>query len=96
MRESDLQRRIIEALEREGAYVVRVTVAGRAGVPDLICCHSGRFIAFEVKTPTGRVSKAQAHEAARITAAGGAGFVVRSVADAVACLRSEVSERYET
>ncbi len=92
--ESRLQRQIIAALEAEGYYVCNVVVAGRAGTADLLVCAKGRFIALEVKTPAGRVSPLQVLENKRVLAAGGAGFVVRSVGDALACVRSEVSERY--
>ena len=51
MREQDIQRKIIKWLESEGAYVVKVVSATKAGVPDIICCYKSRFIAIEVKTP---------------------------------------------
>ena len=51
MKEQDIQRKIIKWLEGEGAYVVKIVSATKAGVPDIICCYQGRFIAIEVKTP---------------------------------------------
>lgn len=47
---------------------------------------TGRFIAAEVKTPTGRVSPQQAAFLAAVERNGGAGAVVRSVAEAVQLL----------
>lgn len=32
---------------------------GTAGLPDIICCINGRFIAFEVKTESGKLTKLQ-------------------------------------
>ena len=32
---------------------------GTAGIPDIIACIGGRFVAFEVKTPTGKLTKLQ-------------------------------------
>jgi hypothetical protein len=32
---------------------------GTAGLPDIICCIGGRFMAFEVKTPSGKLTKLQ-------------------------------------
>ena len=52
-----------------------------AGVPDVICCLDGRFFAFEVKTPDGRVTRLQEHTIDKIKVAGGRAFVVRSVED---------------
>ena len=59
---------------------------GTAGVPDVICCLDGRFFAFEVKTPEGRLTKLQEHTIQRIKDAGGHAFVVRSVDDVKAVL----------
>lgn len=59
---------------------------GTAGVPDVICCLDGRFFAFEVKTPEGRLTNLQEHTIQRIKDAGGHAFVVRSVDDVKAVL----------
>jgi len=59
---------------------------GTAGAADVICCLDGRFFAFEVKTPDGRLSKLQEHTIKRIKDAGGHAFVVRSVDDVKAVL----------
>ena len=50
-----------------------------AGIPDIICCYRGRFVAFEVKTATGRPSKLQEIAISKIKAAKGEAFIVRSV-----------------
>jgi hypothetical protein len=55
---------------------------GVAGLPDIICCINGRFVAFEVKTENGRLSKLQELAIAKIQAAGGAAYKVTSVAEA--------------
>jgi len=52
---------------------------GTAGLPDVICCINGMFIAFEVKTITGRLSKLQAATIKRIWEAHGRAFKVTSV-----------------
>jgi hypothetical protein len=52
---------------------------GTAGLPDIICCYRGRFVAFEVKTETGRPSKLQEITIQRIKAAKGVACIVRSV-----------------
>jgi hypothetical protein len=54
---------------------------GTAGLPDLICCIGGRFVAFEVKTPTGRLTKLQSITIAKINAAKGKAFMVQSVVE---------------
>ena len=49
---------------------------GTAGLPDIICCCNGRFVAFEVKTPEGRLSKLQEVTIQRIKDAKGKAFKV--------------------
>ena len=44
---------------------------GTAGVPDLICCYKGRFIALEVKTPDGKPTALQDATIKKIREAGG-------------------------
>jgi hypothetical protein len=52
---------------------------GTSGLPDILCCINGRFVAFEVKTPVGRLSKLQELAIAKIRAAGGEAHKVTSV-----------------
>ena len=52
---------------------------GTAGLPDIIACVNGRFIAFEVKTPSGSLSKIQDITLQRINEAKGHAFKVTSV-----------------
>lgn len=54
-------------------------IYGTAGIPDIICCYRGAFIAFEVKTQKGRATELQKATIARINAAGGTAVIVRSV-----------------
>ena len=55
---------------------------GQAGIPDIIVCLNGRFIAFEVKTEKGKTTVLQAITLNKIRKAGGTAEVVRSVEDA--------------
>lgn len=52
---------------------------GQAGIPDIIICLDGRFIALEVKTAKGKVSILQQVTLRKIKNAGGIAEVVRSV-----------------
>ncbi|GHU82192.1 hypothetical protein FACS1894196_0110 [Clostridia bacterium] len=52
---------------------------GTAGLPDIICCINGRFVAFEVKTPAGKLTKLQEIAMAKINAANGSAYKVTSV-----------------
>lgn len=52
---------------------------GTAGIPDIIACVNGRFIAFEIKTPSGKTTKLQEATIRKILNAGGVAAVVHSV-----------------
>jgi len=54
---------------------------GTAGLPDIICCVNGRFVAFEVKTPSGKLTKLQESTITKINAAKGNAYKVTSVED---------------
>lgn len=53
------------------------------GLPDLIGCYRGYFIAMEVKKPGGKATPLQAFTMQRITAAGGYATVIHSFEEAV-------------
>jgi len=69
-----------------GTTVQRVRYGLAPGSADLIGICGGRFIAIEVKTPTGRVSPDQATWLECVRRAGGFAAVVRSVEDARAAI----------
>ena len=81
MKEQDIQKKIIAYLEELGAYVVKVVSATKAGVPDLLVCYEGKFIAIEVKKPETRnnVSALQSYNLSKIENAGGYSLVAWSV-----------------
>ena len=52
---------------------------GTAGLPDIICCIGGKFVAFEVKTPSGKLTKLQETTLNRIQRAKGIAYKVTSL-----------------
>ena len=52
---------------------------GTAGLPDIICCIGGRFVALEVKTPTGKLTKLQEITLTKIKNAKGKAYKVTSL-----------------
>ena len=52
---------------------------GTAGLPDVICCIGGRFVAFEVKTPGNRLTKLQENTITKIKESKGEAFKVVGV-----------------
>lgn len=54
---------------------------GTAGIPDIICCIQGYFIAFEVKTSVGRLTVLQQKTINKINTAKGKAYKVTGVQD---------------
>lgn len=80
MTESQFKSRVIKFLLDNEIYHIKYWGGGhftRAGVPDIITCVNGYFIAIELKTETGRVSKLQEYNLEEIRRAGGAAMVLR-------------------
>jgi hypothetical protein len=61
---------------------------GVAGVPDIVCCIGGRFVAFEVKTPTGKLTKLQEITIRKINDAKGQAHKVTSVTEVQAIIKT--------
>jgi hypothetical protein len=49
---------------------------GRAGIPDIVACHSGKFIGIECKAGDNKPTALQERELNRILNAGGEAFVI--------------------
>jgi len=83
MTEQAIQKKIINYLEKNGAYVVKVISASKIGVPDLLVCINGTFVGIEVKKPTtlNTVSSLQRYNLKKIRECGGISFVASSIDD---------------
>lgn len=81
--EAVVQTKIIKHLTSKGAYVVKVITASKAGIPDLLVCYNGLFIAIEVKAPgkLSNTSKLQDYNLEQVRASGGRTLVVDNLAD---------------
>lgn len=81
MTEQDYQRKITKYLESKGAYVAKVIVGNKKGIPDILACYKGKFIAVEVKTPRtiNNTSKLQDYNLKKINDSGGYALVAWSI-----------------
>jgi Holliday junction resolvase len=60
MKESQIQSKKIKELEAQGYYVLKLTKTNKNGIPDIIAIPKGSDVEFyEVKGPTGKLSKLQ-------------------------------------
>ncbi len=60
MKEQDIQTKILDYLKAKGHYAIKIIVASKAGVCDIVSCSStGRFWSIEVKKPGEKPSRLQ-------------------------------------
>lgn len=71
MKESQLQRKIINDLQQRECYVIKTIVSNRQGIADIIGCHKGRFIALEIKKEDGAETELQRHNREQVQKRGG-------------------------
>lgn len=85
MNESQLTSQIKNYLASKGAYCEKIFGGGyqASGIPDLIVCYKGLFIAIEVKSPThkGRASDIQKLKIRKIRECEGIAFITDNLAD---------------
>jgi len=88
--ERDIVAAILRFLKNEDACFAWKTHGNQfsAGIPDIIACVHGQFVAFEVKRPGGKTTKLQEATLRRISEAGGVAAVVHSVDEARAALEN--------
>lgn len=93
-RESQLSRKIMQALRAEGYFCFKVHGGPQmtAGLPDIIVCAEGLFIGLETKLPETRnnVSPRQQFVHDQIAASGGVVKVVCSAREALHYVREVV------
>jgi len=87
--ESKITKAVMAYLKGRGVWCFKVAGGPmqQRGVPDIICCVNGAFVALEVKRPgLGRLTDLQALTIERIRESGGVAEVVTSVEDVAALL----------
>lgn len=96
--EKNLQAKILRDLESRAIFNFKVITANKRGIPDIICCINGKFVAFEIKRLTGlknspnykhsQVSSAQKIKGSEIAAAGGLMLFIDSFGSYLLALKS--------
>lgn len=76
--EAKVKKQVRLILDRHGVYYFSPAANGygRTGVPDIICCVNGRFVAIECKAGKGKTTALQDREIEAIRAAWGVSLVV--------------------
>ena len=76
--EGAVKKQVRKILDAHGVYYFFPATHGygRSGVPDVVCCHRGRFIGIECKAGRGVPTPLQQRELRKIEEAGGVALVV--------------------
>lgn len=69
---------------------------GRAGIPDIIACYAGNFIAIECKAGKGRTTALQERELDTIRSCGGIALVVSDTPGSLAVLEQLLKDIDDT
>lgn len=77
--EAKVKKKVVEILHKYGAYYFFPATHGygRSGVPDIVCCVNGRFVAFEIKAGTNKPTALQEREIRHIQETKGIAAVIR-------------------
>jgi Holliday junction resolvase len=76
--EKKVKLKVAALLKERGVYYFSPATfgMGRSGVPDIICCHLGKFIGVECKAGVNKPTELQKRELAAIEKAGGVALVI--------------------
>lgn len=94
--ESNITKSILKylrSLDKCFAWKVHGGMYGTAGIPDVICCYQGQFLAFEVKVPGNKPTAIQQAMIEKINNAKGKAYIVYSVKDVRGIISQLQTER---
>lgn len=76
--EKKVKDKVVKMLKSHGIYYFFPATfgMGRSGVPDVICCFNGSFLAVECKAGKGKTTALQDREIAAIRKSGGTALVI--------------------
>lgn len=76
--EKNFENRVKRWLKENNIWYVKIWGGGfqRAGIPDILICARGKFVAVELKAENGVVSELQAREIEKIKESGGEAVVL--------------------
>jgi Holliday junction resolvase len=76
--EAKVKKKVVDVLKKNGAYYFFPATGGygRSGVPDIVCCYRGVFVAIECKAGNNKPTPLQQAEMGKIKKAQGFVLVV--------------------
>jgi Holliday junction resolvase len=94
--ERKVKQNVVTVLKEHGAYhfFPAANGLGRSGIPDIIVCHRGLFLAIECKAGKGKTTALQERELARIRTANGVALTINETnRDLVRLVLTSITER---
>jgi len=94
--EAKVKKKVVDVLKTYGAYYFYPVTGGfgRSGVPDIVVCHLGFFIAIECKAGNNKPTALQEAQMAQIRNAGGTTLVINE--DNIHLIKLLLDHREET
>jgi Holliday junction resolvase len=76
--EAKVKKKVVDAIKKNGAYYFFPATGGygRSGVPDVVCCYRGMFVAIECKAGSNKPTALQEAEMYKIGQAQGFVLIV--------------------
>jgi Holliday junction resolvase len=95
--EKKVKAKVVEILKAHGAYYFFPSTfgMGRSGVPDIVCCYKGMFLAIECKANGNKTTALQDREIEAIKKAGGVAVVIdeKNIGDVAVLLGTVIREK---
>jgi hypothetical protein len=89
--EAKVKKKVVDVLKKNNAYYFFPATGGygRSGVPDIVCCYRGIFVAIECKAGSNKPTALQQSEMQKISTAQGFVLVVNetNIEDVASLLR---------
>lgn len=87
-KENYLQVKVLRQLDKiPKLWHVKISDRFKSGIPDLLICHKGKFIAIELKREGEKATRLQNNVMAKIWKAGGTAYECHSVEEVLTCLK---------
>src|SRR5690606_24785777 len=78
MTEKQFEKQVKEFLKSHNIWFTKIWGGGfqKSGIPDLICCVNGHFVAIEIKGPNGKPTELQKYNIKKINECNGTGLIL--------------------
>lgn len=78
MTEKQFEKQVKEFLKSHNIWFTKIWGGGfqKSGIPDLICCVNGHFVAIEIKGPNGKPTELQKYNIKKINECNGTGVIL--------------------